>query len=272
MSEFSFTAPAVTKRDERKAKCGGWFTRVNAYFGDFTNLQINCGLYQGLDHCPKCRQDVVLRETANASEAGSWLYWVEYLPRVDSAEWRAACMWMRRHGIRYRWCYQGDDGIRFLLTENSHPSIPGLQQIKVEDINWNAIMDEMPEGSSFRGPLRVQQLSKEDKGGHVLIWQRQVQVKAMPGVQAEAQHLALGKTFDLDPKGKTACELGAMMAKRMEIFEEELVRLGGKVVTSRMAKIRVNLDLIDWTSYRSRPTSAKERDPTLVTAGYAVMA
>ncbi|GAH72216.1 unnamed protein product, partial [marine sediment metagenome] len=188
----------------------------------------------------------------------------------DSQEWKAARMWMRRHNVRYRWCYQGNDGIRFLLVENHHPGIPGLQQVKVQDIDWNAIMDEMPEGSSFRGSLRTLQLPKEDMSGYPLIWQRQVQVKAPPGVLSKAQAFALERSVGLDPRGKTAEELEAMIAERMGIFEEEFLRLGGEIAVSRMVRIRVNLDLIDWISYGSRLTLASKYGVELVPSGYAV--
>lgn len=268
---FDFGKPAITKREVRKARCGSWFTKVAAYFKGFINFQIYCGIYQGPNACPVCRQTAVIRETANASEAGSWLYWAYYLYSPNSLKWKADRMWMRRRGIRYRWCHQ-DDGTRFMLVENSHPGIPGLQQVKVQDIDWNAVMDRMPEGSSFRGPLRTTQASKEDKRGYVTIWQKQVQVKALPGVQAEAQRLAMSRTLSLIPTRRTIEELEAMTAELIGFFEEELAELGGKIVASWMVKVRVNLDLIDWLSYSPRPTLARGYDPMLVPSGYAVVA
>lgn len=265
---FNFAAPARTKREERKAKCGVWNSKLNVYYGGFVSFQIHCKLYQGPNACPECRRDTIARERANASEAGSWLYWTLYAHSRSSLKWKADRMWMRRHGIRYRLCSQNGGGA-FLLTEKRHPNIPSLQQIKVEDIPWDTIMDRMPEGSSFRGTLRTPELPKENKAGYEIIWQKQVQVKAPPGVQEEAQRRAMLRTVDLDPRGKSAKELGAMMAKRIGIFEEELISLGGEIVTSRMRKIKVNLELVDWLSYSSRFTPTKERDPMLVTPSYA---
>lgn len=262
MPVFDFTAEALTRREERREGCGKILTRVNVYTGRRMPWRNDCRIFQGPNACPSCRAQVIARETANLSEAGSWLYWCIYPHSTESLRWQADQKWMYRHGVRYRGCYQGN-GARLLFVENRHPNIPGLQQIRIEDIDWEALMDEMPEGSSFVGNLRIPKVEAEDLP---LVKCEVLFVEAARDIRAAAWEATMERTCPLDPN--TIEELEAALAERIGAYKEELIRLGGKASRARIEKIRVQIALVDWSTYNAIWTQTRECDPMMVTSGY----
>ena len=262
MSVFSFTAQAVTRREARKGRCGEIWSGINVYTGRRMYRQQSCRIFQGSDACPSCRAQTVEREMANLSEAGSWLYWCLYPHSTKSLRWQADRKWMRRHGVRYRTCYQ-ENGVRLLFAENRHPGIPDLQQIRIVDIDWDALMDKMPEGSSFIGNLRIPKAKTE---GLPFVEVEVLFVKASDEVKVAAWDLAMEETYLLEPK--TIEELQATLRKRMSAFKKELKGLGAQVATRRIEKIGVHIALVDWGAYNAIWTETKGRDPISDTSDY----
>jgi len=170
---------------------------------------------------------------------------------------------MHRHGVRYRTCYQ-DNGARLLFVENRHPGIPNLQQIRVVDIDWEILMDRMPEGSSFIGNLRIPKAKTEELP---LVEVEILFVKAPDEVETTAWNSAMERTCLLDPK--TLEELQAMLRERIGIYKEELKNLGAHVATRRIEKIGVHIALVDWGAYNATWTEMKECDLVSITSGYA---